>query len=95
MCMGVRVKQRTMKKRKSESCIACTHWKMSSHITHSCFCRDDGNKDAIMAELCDSLESEDEEDGEEISSTNGLGDAIAKAWSLRTKKLHRDYSITA
>jgi hypothetical protein len=47
---GVRVKERTMKKRKCELCIACTHWKRSSHITHSCFCRDDGNKDAIMAE---------------------------------------------
>ena len=68
---------------------------MSSHITASFFCRDDGNIDAIMAELCDSSESEDEEDGEEISSTNGLGDAIAKAWSLWAKKLHHDYSITA
>ena len=70
------------------------HWKRSSHITHSCFCRDDGNEDAIMAELCDSLHSEDEEDGEEDGTTNGLGDAIAKVWSMRAKKLHHDYSIT-
>ena len=55
---------------------------MSSYITASYFCRDDGNIDATMAELCGSLESKDEEDGEEISSTNGLGDVIAKAWSL-------------
>ena len=57
--------------------------------------RDDGNLDAIMAEDFAPMESEDDEDGEEVISGNGLGDAIAKAWSLRAKKLHHDYSITA
>ncbi len=59
--------------------------KTSSYITRSCSCREAGNKDAIMAELSDSLESDDEEDGEGNVTTNGLGDAIAKAWSLRAK----------
>ena len=54
-----------------------------------------GNEDASMAELSDSSESDDEEDGEENVTTNGLGDVIAKAWSLRAQKLHHDYSITA
>ncbi len=48
-----------------------------------------------MVELCDSLESEDTEDGKEDGTTNGLGDAMAKAWSLRAPKLHCDYSIMA
>lgn len=69
--------------------------KTSSYITHSCSCREAGNEDASMAELSDSSESDDEEDGEENVTTNGLGDAIAKAWSLRAQKLHHDYSITA
>ena len=55
--------------------------KTSSYITHSCSCREAGNEDASMAELSDSSDSDDEEDGEENVTTNGLGDAIAKAWS--------------
>ena len=58
---------------------------MSSHITRWCFCRDAGNKNAIMAELSDSFESEDDEDGDENITTNDLGDAIAKEWSLQAE----------
>ena len=46
------------------------------------FTRDDGNLDVIMAEDFTSSESEDDEDGEEVHSSNGLGDAIVKAWNL-------------
>jgi len=80
MYMGGRHKRMRTKKRKSESCIASVIYKIDSHITVT---RDDGNLDAIMAEDFAPMESEDDEDGEEVISGNGLGDAIAKAWSLQ------------
>jgi hypothetical protein len=49
----------------------------------------------MMAKDFASSENEDDEDGKEVSSSNGLGDAIAKEWSLQAPKLHHDYSITA
>ena len=67
-------------------------YKIDAHIAVT---RDDGNFDAIMAEDFTLLESEDHKDGEKVSSSNGLGDAIAKAWNLWAPKLHHDYSITA
>ena len=81
-----------MKKRKSKSCIDLVIYKIDAHITVT---RDNGNLDAIMAEDFAPLESEDDEDGEEASSSNGLGDAIAKAWNLQALKLHHEYSIMA